>query len=65
VSSYNYAPYLKEAIESALGQTYDNLELIICDDGSTDGSAEIIEATGCETYELRQFIKGTEVRRRL
>jgi len=43
VSSYNYAPYLQEAIESALCQTYDNLEFIICDDGSTDGSAEIIE----------------------
>jgi glycosyltransferase involved in cell wall biosynthesis len=50
VSSYNYAPYLKEAIESALGQTYDNLELIICDDGSTDGSAEIIEG-----YRLRDL----------
>ncbi len=43
VSNYNYARYIGEAIESALSQTYSNIELIICDDGSTDNSVDIIE----------------------
>lgn len=40
---YNAAPYVGEAIESILGQTYGDFELIIADDGSTDGSREVIE----------------------
>ncbi|MFM9276624.1 glycosyltransferase family 2 protein [Paenibacillus jiagnxiensis] len=40
---YNTAPYLMGAINSILWQTYDDLEFIIIDDGSTDGSAGIIQ----------------------
>ena len=40
---YNGERYLAEAIASILGQTYADFELIIVDDASTDGSAEIIE----------------------
>jgi glycosyltransferase involved in cell wall biosynthesis len=43
ISNYNYGRYLGDAIESALQQTYDKLEIIICDDGSTDGSPRIME----------------------
>ena len=42
VSNYNYAAYLPETIESVLDQTYTNWELVICDDGSTDLSVEVI-----------------------
>ena len=38
---YNYDRYLAEAIESALGQTYQHLEVIVVDDGSTDRSGEV------------------------
>src|SRR5437016_8623958 len=43
ISNYNYAEYLGNAIESTLRQTYDNLEVVVCDDGSTDSSSGILE----------------------
>jgi len=42
VTNYNYADYVEQSIESVLAQTYDNFEVIIIDDGSTDNSTEII-----------------------
>lgn len=43
VASYNYAAYVERAVESVLEQTYPHLEVIVCDDGSTDESCAIVE----------------------
>lgn len=40
----NVAPYLPRCLDSVLAQTYTNLEIIVVDDGTTDGSAEIAAA---------------------
>lgn len=48
VPVYNVADYLPECIESILGQSFCNFELILIDDGSTDSSGEI-----CNQYKLK------------
>jgi glycosyltransferase involved in cell wall biosynthesis len=44
VPLYNKAPYVEETIRSALSQTYPSIEVIVIDDGSTDGSADVVAA---------------------
>ncbi|GBC96930.1 Putative glycosyltransferase EpsE [bacterium HR16] len=43
LTSYNHAVYLPQAIESALGQTLGDIEIVAIDDASTDGSPEILQ----------------------
>jgi len=46
VTNFNYARFLRVAIDSALAQTYRLIEVIVVDDGSTDGSRGIIASYG-------------------
>lgn len=46
INNYNYERFLAEAIDSALNQTYSNIEVIVVDDGSTDNSRKIIDSYG-------------------
>ena len=43
IGAYNAAPYVGETIASVLAQDYEPLELIVVDDGSDDGTAEIVK----------------------
>ena len=45
---YNHANYLREAVESVVNQTYKNIQIIIVDDASTDGSVTEIERLATE-----------------
>ena len=40
---YNKAPYVRKAVESVVGQTYNDWELWVVDDGSTDGSGDVVK----------------------
>lgn len=42
IPSYNAAKYIKEAVDSALAQTYENIEVVVIDDGSTDNTKKIL-----------------------
>jgi len=46
IPCFNAEPFIGEAIESALGQTYPHKEVIVIDDGSTDQSLEVIRSFG-------------------
>lgn len=43
IPNYNHAPFLQDRIESVLNQTYDDFEVILLDDNSTDDSKAILE----------------------
>lgn len=46
IANYNYARFLRRAIDSALAQDYQAVEVVVVDDASTDGSAEVIATYG-------------------
>lgn len=53
VPVYNVKEYLNECIESIVNQTYKELELILVDDGSTDGSSEVCDEWGKRDSRIR------------
>lgn len=50
--TYDSVTHVERAVESVLGQTFDDLELIVVDDGSTDGTREVVESFADERLRL-------------
>lgn len=55
---YNVRPYLEKCIRSVSGQTYRQLEIILVDDGSTDGSGELCELRAKKDPRIRVIHTG-------
>ena len=63
IPTYNRGWILKEAIDSVLTQDYNNFELIVVDDGSTDNTSEILASYGNDIKVLFQENKGVSAAR--
>jgi glycosyltransferase involved in cell wall biosynthesis len=63
IPTYNYACFLREAIDSALVQTRPPLEVIVVDDGSTDDTAAVLARYGDRIRVLRQQNQGVATAR--
>ncbi len=58
IPCYNRERYIKDAIDSVLTQTYDNIEIIVIDDGSQDRSAEVVKSYGEDVKYIYQDNSG-------
>lgn len=53
IANYNYARFLPAALDSLLAQTYDHWEAVVLDDGSTDGSADVVRTYAARDARIR------------
>lgn len=58
VPVYNQEKYIEECVQSVLGQSYKDFELVVVDDGSTDKTPEILKKFGSKFRYIRQKNKG-------
>lgn len=58
---YNGENFIKEAIDSILAQTFEDFELIISDNASTDGTAEICRAYATKDQRIRYYRNGQNI----
>lgn len=63
IPAYNCERYIARAVRSVLGQTYTNFECIVIDDGSTDGTAAVVEGFGERVRLIRQCNGGASAAR--
>ena len=58
VPVYNVEGYLREAVDSVLGQTHSELDVVLVDDGSTDGSGQIVDEYAARDPRVRAVHTG-------
>ena len=63
IPTYNRGWIVRDAIDSVLGQTYADFELIVVDDGSTDRTPQILDAYGDRLRVIRQANQGVSTAR--
>ncbi|HST08346.1 MAG TPA: glycosyltransferase family A protein, partial [Gemmatimonadaceae bacterium] len=63
IPTYNRARILGRAIESALGQTYPNIQVVVADDGSSDATSTVAERYGSRVTYCRQANAGVSAAR--
>lgn len=56
IPTYNRLNLLRRAVESALNQDYENIELIVVDDGSSDGTVEYLKELSSKESRVRYFV---------
>ena len=59
IPCYNREKYIKDAIDSAINQSYNNIEIIVIDDGSVDNSANIVKSYGDKVKYFYQVNRGS------
>jgi glycosyltransferase involved in cell wall biosynthesis len=63
IPTHNREEYLRQAIDSVLGQSFTDYEIFVIDDGSTDGTPELLRSYGNRIRALRQANQGPEAAR--
>ena len=63
IPTYNRSHCLGDAIDSVLAQTHKNLEIIVVDDGSTDGTKDIVRSYGWPVKYIYQTNQGVSAAR--
>lgn len=63
IPTYNCREFLSEAIQSALNQSYRPIEVIVCDDGSTDDTAQLLRTFGDTITVIQGKHKGVSAAR--
>ena len=61
VPVYNVSTYLSECMESIIGQTYKNLEIICINDGSTDDSGVLLDMYAQKDERIKVIHKSKEI----
>ncbi len=59
--TFNRANYIPIAVESVLSQSYKNIELIICDNASTDSTSDIVEGYASQDHRIRYYKNKTNI----